>query len=38
MGGWLVDPQSIKPGAKMPAVPMDPLQFEALLQYMTTLR
>ncbi len=38
MGGWLVDPQSIKPGAKMPAVPMDAVQFQALLHYMTTLR
>jgi cytochrome c oxidase subunit 2 len=38
MGGWIVNPQSIKPGANMPAVPLDRGQFEAVLEYMMSLR
>lgn len=38
MGGWLANPQAIKPGANMPAVPMDRDRFIALLDYMMSLR
>jgi cytochrome c oxidase subunit 2 len=38
MGGWIVNPQAIKPGAHMPAVPLDRAQFVAVLEYMMSLR
>ncbi|HSJ64210.1 MAG TPA: cytochrome c oxidase subunit II [Gemmatimonadaceae bacterium] len=38
MGGWLVNPQAIKPGAHMPAVPMTREEFDAVLAYMMSLR
>jgi cytochrome c oxidase subunit 2 len=38
MGGWLVNPQAIKPGAHMPGVPMAREDFSAVLDYMMSLR
>jgi cytochrome c oxidase subunit II len=38
MGGWIADPQHIKPGVRMPAVPLDGDSFNALLHYMMSLR
>ena len=38
MGGWIVNPQAIKPGANMPAVPLTREEFEAVLAYMMSLR
>ncbi len=38
MGGWLANPQELKPGNKMPAVPVGPRDFLALLRYMESLR
>ncbi|MQA90106.1 MAG: cytochrome c oxidase subunit II [Gemmatimonas sp.] len=37
LGGWLANPQRIKPAAKMPAVPLDNVEFQALLRYLETL-
>jgi cytochrome c oxidase subunit 2 len=38
LGGWVVDPQQIKPGARMPPSPLPPADLEALLDYLGTLR
>ncbi len=38
LAGWIVDPQAIKPGAKMPANSLDPKDLQALLAYLGTLR
>jgi cytochrome c oxidase subunit II len=38
LGGWIVDPQSIKPGAKMPANSLRPEDLQALLSYLESLR
>jgi cytochrome c oxidase subunit II len=37
LGGWLVDPQAMKPGALMPATPLDGEELQALLAYLGTL-
>lgn len=37
LGGWVLDPQQSKPGAKMPPTPLDPQELEALLAYLTSL-
>ena len=37
LAAWIVDPQSIKPGAKMPANQLDPQSLRALLAYLATL-
>lgn len=37
LGGWLADPQSIKPGNLMPSVPLPADDFRALLHYLETL-
>ena len=37
LGGWLADPQSIKPGNLMPSVPLAAEDFHALLNYLETL-
>lgn len=34
---WLVDPQSHKPGAHMPAIPLDAVKRERLVDYLMTL-
>jgi cytochrome c oxidase subunit II len=38
LAGWIVDPQSIKPGARMPANQLGPNELQALLAYLETLR
>jgi cytochrome c oxidase subunit 2 len=38
LAGWILDPQSIKPGAKMPANQLDPQALQALLAYLGTLK
>jgi len=38
LGGWIIDPQSIKPGAKMPAHSLDAADLQALLTYLGSLR
>jgi cytochrome c oxidase subunit 2 len=38
LAGWILDPQSIKPGAKMPPVQLDPQSLQALLAYLGTLK
>ena len=38
LGGWIVDPQSIKPGTKMPSNQLSPGDLRALLAYLETLK
>ena len=38
LGGWVMDPQSIKPGTHMPANDMRSDELQALLTYLQTLR
>ena len=38
LAGWVADPQSIKPGVRMPANPMEPAQLQAVLTYLRGLR
>jgi cytochrome c oxidase subunit II len=38
LGGWVMDPQGIKPGAKMPPNDMRPDELQALLTYLQSLR
>jgi cytochrome c oxidase subunit 2 len=38
LAGWIVDPQSTKPGNRMPAVSLSPEDLQALLAYLETLR
>ena len=38
LAGWILDPQSIKPGAKMPPNQLDPQSLRALLAYLGTLK
>jgi cytochrome c oxidase subunit 2 len=38
LAGWVVDPQQIKPAARMPPSPLPPADLEALLDYLGTLR
>jgi len=38
LAGWILDPQSIKPGAKMPPNQLDPQALQALLAYLGTLK
>jgi cytochrome c oxidase subunit 2 len=38
LAGWIVDPQGIKPGARMPSNQLDPNELRALLAYLETLR
>jgi cytochrome c oxidase subunit 2 len=38
MGGWLANPQAIKPGVHMPAVPLSRNDYLAVLDYMMSLR
>jgi cytochrome c oxidase subunit 2 len=37
LAGWVVDPQGIKPGNRMPPQPVDPEDLEALLAYLEGL-
>jgi cytochrome c oxidase subunit 2 len=36
--GWIADPQALKPGTRMPAVPLTSEQLHAIAQYLGTLR
>ena len=38
LGGWIAGPQSVKPGIRMPAVPLPPDSLNALLDYLASLR
>lgn len=38
LGGWIADPQGIKPGSHMPAVPVDGESLQHLLSYLQSLR
>jgi cytochrome c oxidase subunit 2 len=38
IAGWIVDPQHIKPGVRMPPSPLSPDDLNALLDYMETLK
>jgi len=38
LGGWIVDPQTVKPGNHMPAMSMPSEELQALLSYLETLR
>jgi cytochrome c oxidase subunit 2 len=38
LAGWILDPQSIKPGVKMPATRLDPQSMRALVAYLGTLK
>jgi cytochrome c oxidase subunit 2 len=38
LAGWILDPQSIKPGAKMPPNQLDPPALQALLAYLESLK
>ena len=35
---WVMNPQLIKPGAQMPPSPLNPVQFNALIAYLETLK
>jgi cytochrome c oxidase subunit 2 len=36
--GWIANPQAIKPGTRMPAVPLKPAELTALVSYLETLK
>jgi cytochrome c oxidase subunit 2 len=36
--GWVEDPQSIKPGAKMPTIGLEPKDLHAVVAYLETLK
>ena len=36
--GWIADPQSQKPGAKMPTLGVEPGELHALVAYLKTLK
>jgi cytochrome c oxidase subunit 2 len=36
--GWVADPQSLKPGTKMPTVGLDPNELHAVVTYLETLK
>ena len=38
LAGWIVDPQAIKPGVKMPSNQLQPNDLQALLAYLETLK
>ena len=38
LAGWISNPQQIKPGTQMPAVPLSPSELQALLGYLETLK
>jgi cytochrome c oxidase subunit 2 len=37
LGGWIADPQHIKPGCKMPNLPLSGAELDAITAYLTTL-
>jgi len=36
--GWIADPQSLKPGNKMPTIGLEPDQLHAVVAYLETLK
>jgi cytochrome c oxidase subunit II len=36
--GWVEDPQSLKPGTKMPTIGLEPDQLHAVVAYLETLK
>lgn len=36
--GWIANPQALKPGTKMPAVPLEAEELHAIVRYLQTLR
>jgi cytochrome c oxidase subunit 2 len=38
LAGWILDPQGIKPGTKMPSNQLQPSELQALLAYLESLR
>jgi cytochrome c oxidase subunit 2 len=38
MGGWIVDPQSVKPGTKMPPNNIKPSDLQVLITYLESLK
>jgi cytochrome c oxidase subunit 2 len=38
LGGWIANPQALKPGSRMPRVPMSRDEFRLIHQYVLTLR
>jgi cytochrome c oxidase subunit 2 len=38
LGGWILDPQALKPGARMPPTALEPRELHALLHYLGGLR
>ena len=38
LAGWIVDPQKIKPGVRMPQNPLNPQDLNALLEYIESLK
>jgi cytochrome c oxidase subunit 2 len=38
LGGWIANPQSIKPGSRMPPNPLPAQDLQDLLAYLETLR
>jgi cytochrome c oxidase subunit 2 len=38
LGGWIIDPQGIKPGVHMPTILQEPNDFQALLAYLEILK
>jgi len=38
LGGWISDPQGIKPGSMMPAIPLKGDDLQSLLTYLQSLR
>ncbi|MFL5462208.1 MAG: c-type cytochrome, partial [Gemmatimonadales bacterium] len=38
LAGWIVNPQSIKPGTRMPPNQLKPEDLQALLAYLETLK
>ncbi len=38
LGGWIADPQNIKPGTKMATVPIKPEDMQPLLEYLESLK
>src|SRR5205085_8682315 len=38
LGGWISDPQQIKPGVRMPPNPLPPEDLRALLVYLSSLK
>jgi cytochrome c oxidase subunit 2 len=36
--GWIAQPQAIKPGTSMPAIPLDPADADAVASYLMAMR